>query len=133
MMHDRRPQTGQCSLCERNVPTHLITQHHLTPKVKGGKAEHRTLMCRPCHKQVHALFSNSELAREFATLDALKLSPRLESFLKWIRKQKPDRNFKTATSRVHPRFGQKRISWMKLTNWRSFPRITLRQRLGTPS
>src|SRR4051812_32164898 len=43
-----------CTLCGREVPKSLITLHHLTPKQRGGKSEHRTAMCKPCHKQLHA-------------------------------------------------------------------------------
>jgi hypothetical protein len=92
-----------CSLCDREVPPHLLTLHHLTPKQKGGKAEDRAPMCRPCHKQLHALFSNTQLAREYASLEALKAAPQLAPFLKWIRKQKCDRNFRTVKANSHPR------------------------------
>ena len=91
-----------CELCQRNVPAALITQHHLRPKQKGGKAEHRTPLCKPCHKQVHATFANGDLAKSYADLDSLRQAPELQAFLKWIRKQKPDRNFRTVTSDAHP-------------------------------
>ena len=89
------PDLQTCSLCERQVPTGLITQHHLTPKARGGKAEHKTPLCKPCHKQLHALFSNKELERQYASIDALKSAETLQPFLKWIRKQKGARVFRT--------------------------------------
>src|SRR3954449_4122971 len=92
---DRLAEDGTCSLCERVVPASLITLHHLTPKEKGGKAEHRTPLCRPCHKQLHATYSNTDLARLYPSLDALRSAAELQPFLKWIRKQKADRNFRT--------------------------------------
>jgi 5-methylcytosine-specific restriction enzyme A len=91
-----------CALCQRQVPEELLTRHHLTPREKGGTAEHSTLMCRPCHKQLHATFSNADLARIYPTIDALRAAPQLQSFLKWIRKQKPGRNFRTRQSNAHP-------------------------------
>jgi hypothetical protein len=105
-MLDRHQSTAEClvcMLCGRVVPVHLITQHHLKPKQKGGKAEDRVPLCRPCHKQIHATFGNADLARSYADLDLLRQSPQLQPFLKWIRKQKPDRNFRTVTSNSHPR------------------------------
>ena len=93
----------RCELCGRAVPERLITQHHLTPREKGGKAEHRTPMCRPCHKQVHATFSNADLARTYPDVAALRGAPLLQPFLKWIRRQNPNRNFRTVTSHAHPR------------------------------
>jgi len=94
--------TGRCALCHREVPSPLITLHHLHPKSRGGKADQRTPLCRPCHKQLHATFSNIELEKLYPTLEALRASPKLQPFLKWIRKQKPDRNFPTRQSATHP-------------------------------
>jgi hypothetical protein len=97
------PETGTCSLCEREVPRSLITLHHLRPKQKGGTAEHRTPLCRPCHKQLHAVYSNKALAQSLDSIERLKRAPELQPFLGWIRKQKPDRNFRTVTSNNSPR------------------------------
>ena len=104
----RHVETAICQLCERDVPRHLITQHHLKPVQKGGKAEHRTPLCKPCHKQLHATFSNTDLARIYDSIDALRQAIPLQAFLKWIRKQKPDRNFKTAVSDAHPHVRRRR-------------------------
>ena len=84
----------------------MITLHHLKPKQKGGTADDRTPLCRPCHKQLHAVFSNTELAQQFASLQVLRESPQLQPFLKWIRKQRPDRVFRTVESNDRP--GRKR-------------------------
>src|SRR5690349_111604 len=96
------PTETKCSLCEREVPTDMMTLHHLRPKEKGGKAEHRTPLCRPCHKQLHAVFSNKDLARSLDSIELLRAAPQLQPFLRWIRKQKPDRNFRTVMSDNHP-------------------------------
>jgi len=101
----------QCALCRRCVPPQLITLHHLTPKQKGGQAEQRIALCKPCHKQLHAMFSNKELAREYDSLESLRRSPRLAAFLEWIGRQKPGRNFRTFRSSAHPRAGRKRGRW----------------------
>ena len=94
--------TDTCRLCEREVPREMITLHHLKPKEKGGRAEHRTPLCRPCHKQLHAVYCNATLARSLDRIDLLKSAPELQAFLGWIRKQKPGRNFRTITSNAHP-------------------------------
>ena len=98
----------ECDLCRRRVPPQLITLHHLTPRQKGGRAEHRTPLCKPCHKQVHATFRNTDLARLYGSIESLREAPLLQPFLKWIRKQSPDRNFKTIRSRAHPHHGSSR-------------------------
>jgi hypothetical protein len=97
------PSAATCALCEREVPPSLVTLHHLLPKEHGGQAEHRLPFCKPCHKQVHALFSNRQLATTLNTLEALRAAPELATFLAWIRRQKPDRNFRTITATDHPK------------------------------
>jgi 5-methylcytosine-specific restriction enzyme A len=92
-----------CALCAREVPRSLVTLHHLLPKEHGGQAAHRLPFCKPCHKQVHALFSNRQLATELNTLEALRAAPQLATFLAWIRRQRPDRNFRTITATDHPK------------------------------
>jgi 5-methylcytosine-specific restriction enzyme A len=101
-MHPMTEDDPVCALCERQVPRHLITQHHLTPRQKGGKAQHRTPLCKPCHKQLHATWSNTELAKLYDRIDLLRAAPQLQPFLKWICKQKPNRNFRTIMSNAHP-------------------------------
>lgn len=98
-----------CSLCGRIVPRELVTQHHLLPKQKGGRADERVPMCKPCHKQIHATFGNGQLATSYTELSALRMAPQLQPFLRWIRKQKPDRNFRTVTSNSHPRSKRQRL------------------------
>ena len=101
-------ETRPCDLCGRHVPRSLITLHHTLPKQKGGRAEHRRPMCKPCHKQVHATFGNAELARRFPTVEALRDAEQLQPFLAWIRRQRPDRNFAVAMNGSHPHAGRRR-------------------------
>jgi hypothetical protein len=42
-----------------------------------------------CHKEIHATLSEGELARDFATPEALRAHPRLERFVEWVRKRPP--------------------------------------------
>jgi len=95
--------TAVCELCRRHVPRRLITQHHVKPKSEGGNHSHKTPLCKPCHKQVHATFSNKELAKLYDDMEALRNAESLQPFLKWIAKQKPDRNFRTVMSNAHPK------------------------------
>lgn len=107
-MGRREPANETCQLCGREVPAQLITLHHLTPKQKGGKAEHRTPLCKPCHKQLHATYSNADLAKAYDSIENLRSAESLQPFLKWIRKQKPDRNFRTIMSGSHPHARRRR-------------------------
>src|SRR5688500_6088956 len=95
--------TTTCGLCRRDVPRRLITQHHLKPKAEGGKHSHKTPLCKPCNKQMHATFSNKDLAKLYHGLTALREAESLQPFLKWIAKLKPNRNFRTITANGHPK------------------------------
>jgi 5-methylcytosine-specific restriction protein A len=101
-MPKSEPAWQRCELCERVVPPGMITLHHLTPKQKGGTADDRTPLCRPCHKQIHATFGNADLAKRYASVPAIRQAAELQPFLAWIRKQRPDRTFRTAMADVHP-------------------------------
>lgn len=87
---------GICELCEReNVDT---TVHHLLPKEMGGTFGPTADLCIPCHKQIHALYTNEELAARLTTIAQLKEDPQLSRFLKWIRKQPPTKIMKIKKS-----------------------------------
>lgn len=77
----------RCPLCNRLIPRSQRDEHHLVPKMKGGRQT--VPMHRICHRQVHALFSETELAREFSTAEALLRHPEIQKFVAWI-KAKPD-------------------------------------------
>ena len=100
------PDEHRCALCDRNVPKRLITLHHLKPKSRGGKAEHRVPLCRMCHRQIHAMFDNRTLDRELADLEKLRSHPLLQPFMRWIVKQAPDRNFATHAANTQPTTGR---------------------------
>ena len=100
-MPDDADDRVTCELCGRSVPRSVMTLHHLIPRQKGGKPEHRRSLCKPCHKQLHATFGNADLAKRYATLEQLRDAEPLQGFLAWIRKQKPERTFRTSTSDAH--------------------------------
>jgi hypothetical protein len=77
----------RCPLCDRPIPPAQRDAHHLIPKMKGGKVT--VPMHRICHRQIHALFSETELAREFSTAQALLSHEEIRKFVDWV-KTKPD-------------------------------------------
>ncbi len=84
-------ETPICPLCLRPIPPNVPQSlHHLIPKLKGGKGGPTVLLHHICHKEIHARFTESELARQFATPDALRADPRLAAFLTWIAKRPPE-------------------------------------------
>jgi len=75
----------QCELCGRKgVET---TIHHLLPKEMGGTFGTTASLCIPCHKQIHALYTNEEIAARLSTIQELRADEQLSRFIKWIRKQ----------------------------------------------
>ena len=83
-----RQATPVCPLCERPVPASQADAHHLVPRSKGGK--HTLVLHRICHRQIHALLTETELARDYATVDALKAHPGLAAFVRWVRTKPPE-------------------------------------------
>ncbi|APX16197.1 HNH endonuclease [Phaeobacter inhibens] len=79
-----------CPLCQRPIPTEVAQSlHHLIPKLKGGKGGPTVLLHNICHKEIHAAFSEAELARSFNTMEALRQHPRLAKFIAWVQKRPP--------------------------------------------
>ena len=76
-----------CPLCGRAIPPSQQDAHHLVPKSKGGK--HTQYLHRICHRQIHALLTETELARAYNTVEDLLVHPGIASFVAWV-KTKPD-------------------------------------------
>lgn len=78
-----------CALCRRVVPDEaiddpqVIQEHHLRPEERATSPT--VLLCRPCHEQIHAVFTNEELRAGYDTIDALRDAKRLSGYLSWIR------------------------------------------------
>jgi hypothetical protein len=84
------PAAGEvdtCPLCGRMIPASQRDRHHLVPRVKGGKETE--LLHRICHRQIHAIFSEAELARRYNTVESLLSNEQIRMFVDWVRK-KPD-------------------------------------------
>ncbi len=80
-----------CPLCLRPIPPGArASRHHLVPRLKGGKGGPTVLMHHLCHREVHATLTEADLARAYATPEALRAHPRLARFAEWIAKRPPD-------------------------------------------
>ncbi len=83
----RPAQPDICPLCGRTIPADQKDAHHLVPKLKGGRETE--FLHRICHRQIHALFSEAELAHHYASVEALLEHPEIQKFVAWV-KRKPD-------------------------------------------
>jgi hypothetical protein len=81
------PDAVTCPLCDRAIPKSQRDAHHLVPKSKGGRQTE--FLHRVCHRQIHALLSETELAKQYATVEALLAHPELKTFVAWV-KSKPE-------------------------------------------
>lgn len=78
-----------CPICERTPPhAALVEKHHLKPKSRGGKGTETLLVCKDCADQIHLLFTNKELEREYDTLEKLLAHPKIQKWRKWVKNKK---------------------------------------------
>lgn len=81
------PALPVCPLCGREVPVAQQDAHHLVPRSQGGRET--VILHRICHRQIHALFTETELAREYASVEALLGHPAMARFVAWVRTKPP--------------------------------------------
>ncbi|WP_406646512.1 HNH endonuclease [Aliisedimentitalea scapharcae] len=80
-----------CPLCHRPIPPGVSQSvHHLIQKLKGGKGGQTVLLHDICHREIHATVTETELARQYATVTALQAHPRMAKFIAWVHKRPPD-------------------------------------------
>ena len=85
-----------CPICDRPIPASQRDAHHLVPKSKGGKITE--YLHRICHKQIHALFTESELAQQYHHAQILREHPEMKKFIQWVASKPNDFYEKTRKS-----------------------------------
>lgn len=90
-----------CPLCERPIPRHARSSlHHLTPKLKGGTHRGTVRLHQICHSAIHARYSEAEIAKRLADVEALRADPEIARFLLWVRGKPDDFHAATRMSRA---------------------------------
>jgi 5-methylcytosine-specific restriction protein A len=83
-----------CELCERTALP--LTKHHLIPKARHNKRVKRdfgadrnkvAMMCRSCQDQIHGLFTEKQLEREYNTIELLKANEDVQKWIVWVQKR----------------------------------------------
>ncbi len=77
-----------CPLCDRVIPNSQRDAHHLIPKSKGGRQTQ--YLHRICHRQIHALFTETELVKQFNSVEALLAHPDIQRFVAWVKTKPTD-------------------------------------------
>ena len=79
---------SHCALCGRPlVAGPSIDEHHLLPRSQGGRD--KTPIHRVCHRKIHATLSEKELARGYASWDALRGHAEIADFIRWVANKPP--------------------------------------------
>ncbi|AIT07026.1 HNH endonuclease [Sphingomonas taxi] len=85
-----------CPICGRALGV-KVEWHHLVPKSEGGRV---TAAVHPiCHRTVHALIPNAELARTYADPVTLAAHPGIARFVAWVADKPADFHAPTRRSR----------------------------------
>ena len=65
-----------------------VNRHHWVPKSKGGDRASNIHVV--CHRMLHKTFSESDLANDYLTPEALREHPEIENFIRWVRRKPPE-------------------------------------------
>jgi hypothetical protein len=74
-----------------------LDRHHPVPRSRGGRET--VVMHKICHRAIHAMLSERELAEEFSEFAALQAHPLLAQFIAWVKKRPPEYYDRTRWSR----------------------------------
>ena len=77
-----------CQICKRNIPDELMEKHHLVPKCRKGRET--TSVCISCGDAIHQFCTPKELEKKYNTLEKLLAHEKIQNWIVWISKKKPD-------------------------------------------
>ena len=80
---------GPCPICGRPmIAGPSVDRHHFLPRVEGGRQS--APVHRICHRKLHTLWSERELARLYRTPEAIRAHPEIRRFVAWLRRKPPE-------------------------------------------
>ena len=80
---DPNDDLGPCPLCGRPMlagPS--VDRRHWVPRKEGGREA--AALHTVCHRKIHAVLSEREIAAAYATAEALRAHPQIAAFLRWV-------------------------------------------------
>jgi len=66
----------------------LVEDHHLVPKTFKGKET--VPVHKICHRKIHSLWTEKELANYYNTLERIKEHEEIQKFARWVSKKPLD-------------------------------------------
>lgn len=82
-------QTHICPLCSRMmVPGPTTDDHHLIPKSRKGKETVKMHVI--CHRKIHSILTEKEIATKYYTIELLKTHPEIAKFIEWVGSKDPE-------------------------------------------
>ncbi|HET6522374.1 MAG TPA: HNH endonuclease signature motif containing protein [Geminicoccaceae bacterium] len=83
-----------CPFCGRPLAeAPSVNRHHVVPRSEGGRETVR--LHRICHRKLHSLWTERELARRFASLAAGREHPEMRAFIRWVQRKPPEFHART--------------------------------------
>lgn len=80
---------GNCPICNRPmIKGPSVDEHHFIPKCKKGKEKHS--LHKTCHRFIHALFTEKELANTYNTPEQILSVEEVKNYVKWLSKKDPE-------------------------------------------
>jgi hypothetical protein len=65
-----------------------IDRHHWVPKSQGGGDQ--TPLHKVCHRKLHAVLGEKDLAERYSTAESLLAHPEIAKFARWVRRKHPE-------------------------------------------
>lgn len=78
-----------CPICGRPmIPGGSVDRHHWSPRGRGGRESDCLHVI--CHRMIHRVFDEKELARDYADPESVRVHPAMAGFVRWVRRKPAD-------------------------------------------
>lgn len=96
---------NNCPICHRPMDADNSNEHHLIPKLKGGKKESDNMVRLHviCHNKLHSIWNENELRDYYNTIENIMTDERMQKFARWVSKKDPSYNDKNRMQAGHKR------------------------------
>lgn len=75
-----------CPICNKNIESVFIENHHVIPTSKGGTVNDILRICGTCHDTIHYFIPIEEI-ENYKTYHELASHPDMQIYIKWIERK----------------------------------------------